>query len=111
MPGFPPLALQHRCLDLNRRMETASTSLGRTTEESGLRYYLSYARSLLFTDPLICFYTAVIATASLVGSFFDSHGRWQHACARAWAWLILKTGGIKVRVEGLEHVPRGETVI
>jgi len=72
---------------------------------------LSYARSLLFTNLLIYLYTAVMGTLSLLGSIFDSHGRWQHGCARTWSWLILKTSGVRVRVEGLEHVdPRRTTI-
>lgn len=66
--------------------------------------FLSCLRSLLFTNNLIYLYTAVMGTLSLGGSLFDSGGRWQHACARLWSWLILKTSGIRVRVEGLEHV-------
>jgi len=76
-----------------------------------VKVILSYARSLLFTNLLIYFYTAVCGTVSLVGSLFDAGGRWQHACARAWSWLILKTSGIRVRVEGLEHVRPGQTTI
>jgi len=72
--------------------------------ETRARYLLSYARSLLFTNLLIYFYTAVCGTISLLGSVFDARGRWQHACARTWSWLILKTSGIRVRVEGLENV-------
>ena len=72
---------------------------------------LSYARSLLFTNPLIYFYTAVCGTVSLLGSVFDAQGRWQHACARTWSWLILKTSGIRVRVEGLEHANLAQTAI
>jgi len=71
-------------------METASTAptkMGST--EVGLRYYLSYARSLLFTNNLIYLYTALCGTASLCGSLFDARGRWQHGCARFWSWLIL----------------------
>ncbi len=78
---------------------------------SGLLYYLSYARSLLFTNNLIYLYTAVCGAFSLCGSAFDGSGRWQHAWARIWAKLILKTSGIRVRVEGLEHIRPGETVI
>jgi 1-acyl-sn-glycerol-3-phosphate acyltransferase len=87
-------------------MMPSATTNGHPNErnESGFRYRLSYARSLLFTNLLIYFYTAVCGTASLVGSIFDAHGRWQHACARAWSRLILKTSGIRVRVEGLENV-------
>ena len=74
-------------------------------------YHLSYARSLLFTNLLIYFCTAVCGTVSLLASLFDSQGRWQHACARTWSWLILKTSGIRVRLEGLEHVDPGQTAI
>jgi len=74
-------------------------------------YYLSYLRSLVFTNPLIYLETAVCGTLSLCGSLFDSRGRWQHGCARTWSWLILKTSRIRVRVEGLENIRPGETVI
>lgn len=77
----------------------------------GARYYLSYLRSLIFTNPLIYIYTAFCGTLSLIGSVVDGGGRWQHFCARMWSWLILRTSGIRVRVEGLEHVHPGETVI
>jgi 1-acyl-sn-glycerol-3-phosphate acyltransferase len=80
-------------------------------KERRLRYLLSYARSLLFTNLLIYSYTAVCGTASLLGSLFDAQGRWQHACARVWSWLILKTSGIRVRVEGLENLHPGRTAI
>lgn len=80
-------------------------------QESRVRYLLSYARSLLFTNLLIYFYTAVCGTASLLASLFDSQGRWQHACARVWSRLILKTSGIRVHVEGLENVHPDEATI
>jgi len=76
----------------------------------GLRYYLSYLRSLLFTDTLIILYTVVCGGLSLVGSVFDTGGRWQHLWARTWSWLILTTSGVRVGVEGLENVPH-ETAI
>src|SRR5271157_999077 len=93
-------------------METAPPTVAPKPRRSGrFRCLLSYARSLLFTNLLIYFYTAVCGTVSLLGSLFDSQGRWQHACARTWSWLILKTSGIRVRVEGLEHVNPGQTTI
>jgi 1-acyl-sn-glycerol-3-phosphate acyltransferase len=76
-----------------------------------LRNFLSYARSLLFTDLLIYLYTAVCGTFSVCGSFFDAHGRWQHRCARTWSWLILKTSRIHLHVEGLENIDPDQTVI
>jgi 1-acyl-sn-glycerol-3-phosphate acyltransferase len=78
---------------------------------AGAKDRLSYLRSLLFTNNLIYLYTAVMGTLSLGGSLFDSGGRWQHACARFWSRLILKTSGVKVRVEGLEHVKPGAPAI
>jgi 1-acyl-sn-glycerol-3-phosphate acyltransferase len=47
----------------------------------------------------------------LLGSFFDSQGRWQHFWACFWSWLILRTGGIRVRVEGIENVNPHATAI
>jgi 1-acyl-sn-glycerol-3-phosphate acyltransferase len=76
----------------------------------GFWYWVSYARSLVITDNLIYLYTAVLASISLLGSFFDRQGRWQHGCARLWARAILKTGGVRVRVEGLGNLPRGTMI-
>jgi 1-acyl-sn-glycerol-3-phosphate acyltransferase len=93
-------------------METSAPTAAPQARRSGrVRYLLSYARSLLFTNLLIYFYTAVCGTVSLLTSFFDAEGRRQYACAKTWSWLILKTSGIRVRVEGLEHVHPGETAI
>src|SRR5215831_7292118 len=76
-----------------------------------LGYWLSYTRSLLFTNNLIYLYTAVLTIFSLVGSVVDSRGRWQHGCARLWGWLVLKTSGVRVRVEGLDRLKGHPTVI
>ena len=93
-------------------MQTAPPIVATRLHRTGrVRNLLSYARSLLFTNLLIYFYTAVCGTISLLGSLFDAEGRWQHACARTWSWLILKTSGIRVRVEGLEHVHPSGTAI
>jgi 1-acyl-sn-glycerol-3-phosphate acyltransferase len=93
-------------------MENASRAAAESpAAESRLRYYLSYFRSLVLTNPLIYFYTAFCGTLSLAGSVVDSGGRWQHFCARMWSWLILKTSGIRVRVEGLENAASSKTAI
>ncbi len=93
-------------------METASTiSAKKTLRGERIKYYLSYLRSLVFTNPLIYFYTAACGTASIWGSLFDRRGRWQHGCARVWSWLILKTSRIRVSIEGLEHVDPQQTSI
>jgi 1-acyl-sn-glycerol-3-phosphate acyltransferase len=65
---------------------------------------LSFLRALLIIDPLIYLYTFVCGAVSLVGSLFDSTGRFQHGCARVWSKMILTTSGIRVRALGLENV-------
>ena len=44
-------------------------------------------------------------------SLFDRRGYFAHGCARAWSWLILKTTGVRVRVEGLERITPGTTYV
>ena len=93
-------------------METVSTvPAKKSLTGERTKYCLSYVRSLLFTNLLIYFYTAVCGTFSLAGSLFDARGRWQHGCARVWSWLILTSSGIRVRVEGIKNVNRQQTTI
>jgi len=61
---------------------------------------LSYARSLCITVPLIFISTAAMASISLISSFFDSSGRFQHSCARFWARVVLSISGVRVSVHG-----------
>ena len=42
---------------------------------------------------------------------FDRRGHFAHGCARAWSWLILKTTGVDVTVEGLARLTPGTTHI
>ncbi len=91
-------------------LETASPANSPAPRQP-LGYYLSYFRSLIFTNLLIYSYTIICGALSLLGSLFDPRGRWQHGCARLWSWLILKTSGIRVRVEGLEHVDARRTLV
>ncbi len=93
-------------------METASAvPAKKSLTAERVRYFLSYLRSLFFTNVLIYLYTVACGTLSLAGSLFDAHGRWQHACARLWSWLILKTSGIRVTVEGLENAKSNQPAI
>jgi 1-acyl-sn-glycerol-3-phosphate acyltransferase len=68
-------------------------------------------RTVFFLIPAITLYTIVLGAASIASSLFDRHGRFAHACARAWSWLILKTTGVRVRVEGLERITPGTTYV
>ena len=74
---------------------------------SGFRDRLSFLRSLLITTPLICIYTAVMGSISVASSLVDSSGRMQHGCARIWSRMILWTAGVRVSVQGLNHIQPG----
>ena len=90
---------------------TLPTPAQQPSSGARLRDFLSFVRSLFFTDLLIYLYTAICETLSVCGSFFDAHGRWQHGCARTWSWLILKTSRIHLSVEGIENIDPLQTVI
>ena len=66
---------------------------------------------MFFLIPAISVYTIVLGAASIVSSVFDRRGYFAHACARARSWLILKTTGVRVRVEGLERIEPGKTYV
>jgi 1-acyl-sn-glycerol-3-phosphate acyltransferase len=68
-------------------------------------------RTVFFLIPAISVYTVVLGAISIASSLFDRRGYTAHRCARAWSWLILRTTGVRVRVEGLERVKPGTTYI
>lgn len=68
---------------------------------------LAKLRAWLITAPLIILATVICGTASLAASLVDPSGRAPHAVARFWARLLLLISGVKVRVEGLEHISPG----
>jgi 1-acyl-sn-glycerol-3-phosphate acyltransferase len=68
-------------------------------------------RTVFYLIPAITIYTIGLGTASIVSSVFDRRGRFAHACARAWSWLILRTTGVQVTVQGLERLKPGATYI
>jgi len=90
---------------------TENAFSAKSRQPQGASYYLSYLRSLLFTNNLIYLCTAVCGSLSLLSSLFDSRGRWQHAFARLWSWLIVKTSGVRTRVEGIENVRMDQPAI
>lgn len=65
---------------------------------------LSYLRSLLITDPIIILVTIVMGTVSLLVSIFDSRGRAQHWISRIWSRMLLRVSGVRMHIEGLEHI-------
>jgi len=66
---------------------------------------------VFFLIPAISLYALVLGAASIVSSLFDRRGYVAHRCARAWSWLILKTTGVNVTVEGLDRVTPGTTYV
>jgi 1-acyl-sn-glycerol-3-phosphate acyltransferase len=68
-------------------------------------------RTVFYLIPAITVYTIVLGTASLVSGLIDRRGYVAHRCARAWSWLILKTTGVRVTVEGLERIAPGTTYV
>ena len=72
---------------------------------------MRWLRGALIADPAIVLATIFFGTVSLGISFFDKSGRVQAAAARAWARVLLFVSGVKVRVEGLEHIdPAGSYI-
>jgi 1-acyl-sn-glycerol-3-phosphate acyltransferase len=68
-------------------------------------------RTVFYLIPAIAVYTIVLGAASIVSSLFDRRGYFAHGCARAWSWLILKTTGVRVTVEGLDRIKPGTTYV
>ena len=69
-----------------------------------MQLLLSSLRSYLIFDPLVFVYTGILGSLSLLSSLFDRSGRVQHAFARLWAWMILKTCFARVTTTGLEDI-------
>jgi 1-acyl-sn-glycerol-3-phosphate acyltransferase len=61
-------------------------------------------RTVLYLIPAVSLYTIVLGSASLLSTIVDRRGNVGHRCARAWSWLILKTTGVRVEVEGLDRL-------
>ena len=68
-------------------------------------------RTVFFLIPAIALYTIGLGAASMASSLFDRSGRVAHGCARAWSWLILKTTGVGVAVDGLSRLVPGRTYV
>lgn len=72
---------------------------------------MSFARSLLFSTPLLALATIVLGFCSMIASLFDPSGNWQHNLARLWGRILVGVSFIRVRVHGLENLdPRANYV-
>src|SRR5215468_664538 len=70
-----------------------------------------WLRTVFFLIPAISLYTIVLGSVSLVSTLVDRSGNVGHRCARAWSWLILKTSGVRVTVEGLDRLDQSRSYI
>jgi 1-acyl-sn-glycerol-3-phosphate acyltransferase len=68
-------------------------------------------RTVFYLIPAIALYTIVLGTVSLLSVLVDRTGHLAHRCARAWAWLILKTTGVTVDIHGLDVLPRDQSYL
>ena len=68
-------------------------------------------RTVFYLIPAIAVYTVVLGAVSIVSSVLDRRGYAAHRCARAWSWLILKTTGVRVTLEGLDRITPGTTYV
>jgi 1-acyl-sn-glycerol-3-phosphate acyltransferase len=65
---------------------------------------MRWLRGLLVADTTIILSTIFFGLISLVVSFFDPAGRKQAWIAHIWAKSLLLGSGVRVKVEGLEHI-------
>lgn len=71
----------------------------------------AWLRAYLFIDPLICLATMVMGSLNLVVSYFDHGGEKQFAIARAWARLLCRIAGVRLTIEGAEHLRPGQAYV
>jgi 1-acyl-sn-glycerol-3-phosphate acyltransferase len=68
-------------------------------------------RGLFIADPAVIFLTTFFGSLSVIGAMFDKTGVRISRLARIWARLLLWSCGVRVRVEGLEHIdPNGSYI-
>ncbi len=68
-------------------------------------------RTVFYLIPAVSLYTVVLGAASLLSTLFDRSGDAAHRCARAWASLILKTTGVRVRLVGADRVDASRSYV
>lgn len=68
-------------------------------------------RTLFWFIPLVTVYTVVCGALSIVLAALFRSGDPSHQVASLWAWLILKTCGVSVAVEGRENIAPGRTFV
>ena len=67
---------------------------------------MSTLLAYLIIDPLIILATVFMGSLSLAAAFIDRSGNTSHCLARVYGRIVLSVSGMRVRVEGLENIPR-----
>ena len=68
-------------------------------------------RTVFYLIPAVTLYTITCGIVSLASTIVDRRGRVAHGCARLWAWLILRTTGVRVERTGAEPPRPAESCI
>lgn len=68
-------------------------------------------RTVLLLIPAIATYTIVLGTVSLFAGLLDRRGNLAHKVARLWAWLIVKTTGVRIRRTGQALPPETDSAV
>ena len=68
-------------------------------------------RTVFYLIPAISVYTIVLGTISLLSTLVDPSGDVGHRCARAWAWLILTTTGVRVEASGVDRLEASRSYV
>ena len=58
----------------------------------------------IYVAPLIILSTIACGAVSLAASLFDKRGSVMMGAARVWAEMLVRIAGVRVTVEGLEHI-------
>jgi 1-acyl-sn-glycerol-3-phosphate acyltransferase len=56
-------------------------------------------------------YTLILGSSLIFVSLFSKTGVFPYKVGRLWAWLVLKTNGVRVQVEGLEKIDKGRSYV
>jgi 1-acyl-sn-glycerol-3-phosphate acyltransferase len=72
---------------------------------------MRWLRGVLIADPAIILATLFFGAVSFIVSFFDDSGKTQAAVAKVWGQVLLLVSGVRVEVEGLQHIdPQGSYI-
>lgn len=72
---------------------------------------LDWWRTTFVLVPALSLYTIVLGAASIIGSVFDSSGRFSHRCAQWWGRLILATSGVSIELRGSPMPPAEQSCV